>query len=77
MKVLVDEHGVELRRFSDELLQEIGRISGEVVAELGASDPLTQRIYDSYMDFRSKAIEWGAIADQGYYNARSLPFQYG
>ncbi len=59
------------------LLKEIGRVSGEVVAEVGASDPLTQKIYDSYMDFRAKSVGWAAIADQGYYNARSLPFQYG
>jgi TRAP-type mannitol/chloroaromatic compound transport system substrate-binding protein len=77
LKVLVEEHGVELRRFNDELLQEIGRISGEVVAEVGSSDPMTQKIYDSYMEFRSKALGWGQIAEQGYYNARSLPFQYG
>jgi TRAP-type mannitol/chloroaromatic compound transport system substrate-binding protein len=77
LKVLVEEHGVELRRFNDDLLKEIGRISGEVVAELASSDPLTQRIYDSYMDFRSKSVGWAAIADQDYYNARSLPFQYG
>jgi hypothetical protein len=29
------------------------------------------------MSFRTQSIEWGEIADQGYYNARSLPFQYG
>jgi TRAP-type mannitol/chloroaromatic compound transport system substrate-binding protein len=77
LKVLVEEHNVQVKRFSDELLQEIGRVSGEVVAEVGASDPLTQKIYDSYMDFRERSIGWAAIADQGYYNARSLPFQYG
>jgi TRAP-type mannitol/chloroaromatic compound transport system substrate-binding protein len=77
LKVLVEEHGVEVRRFNDDLLKEVGRVSGEVVAEVGKSDPMTLKVYDSYMDFRSKAIGWAAIADQGYYNARSLPFQYG
>jgi TRAP-type mannitol/chloroaromatic compound transport system substrate-binding protein len=77
LRVLVEEHGVQVRRFNDELLQEIGRISGEVVAEIGASDPLTQQIYDSYMDFRKTAMDWGEIADQGYFNARALPYQYG
>ena len=66
-----------MRRFNDDLLKEIGRVSGEVVAEVGASDPLTQKIYDSYMDFRAKSVGWAEISDQGYYNARSLPFQYG
>jgi TRAP-type mannitol/chloroaromatic compound transport system substrate-binding protein len=77
LKVLVEQHGVDVRRFNDDLLLEIGRVSGEVVAEVGATDPLTQRIYESYMNFRRTAVDWGEIADQGYYNARSLPFQYG
>jgi TRAP-type mannitol/chloroaromatic compound transport system substrate-binding protein len=77
LKVLVEDHGVELRRFNDDLLKAIGKTSGEVVAEVGASDPMTQKIYDSYMDFRRKAVSWGEIAEQGYYNARSLPFEYG
>jgi TRAP-type mannitol/chloroaromatic compound transport system substrate-binding protein len=77
LKVLVGQHGVDVRRFNDELLIEIGRVSGEVVAEVGNSDPMTRKVYDSYMDFRSKAVGWATIADQGYYNARSLPFQYG
>ena len=59
LKVLVEEHGVDVRRFNDELLQEIGRISGEVVAEVGSSDPLTQRIYDSYMGFRRQGRSAG------------------
>jgi TRAP-type mannitol/chloroaromatic compound transport system substrate-binding protein len=77
LKVLTDEHGVELRRFNDDLLKEIGKVAGEVVAEVGKSDPMTLKVYDSYINFRSKAIGWTAIADQGYYNARSLPFPYG
>jgi TRAP-type mannitol/chloroaromatic compound transport system substrate-binding protein len=77
LKVLLQEHNVQLRRFDDELLKEIGRVAGEVVAEVGASDPLTQKVYDSYMDFRTKAVGWAETSDQGYLNARSLPFQYG
>jgi TRAP-type mannitol/chloroaromatic compound transport system substrate-binding protein len=77
LKVLVEEHGVDVRRFNDDLLNEIGRISGDVVAEVGTSDPLTQQIYNSYMDFRGKALGWAALSEQSYYNARSLPFQYG
>ncbi|NJR41849.1 MAG: hypothetical protein HC767_03505 [Akkermansiaceae bacterium] len=34
--VLVDEHGVQLRRFPDELLAQIGTVADEVVAEVGS-----------------------------------------
>ena len=37
--------GVQLRRFSNDLLNRIGEILGEVVAEVGASDAMTRRVY--------------------------------
>ena len=76
LKVLIEKHGVKLRRFPNELLLEIGKISGEVVKEVGNSDPMTKKVYDSYIDFREKMIGWGKISEQAYLNARTLPFKY-
>ena len=76
LKVLVEKHGVQLRKFPNELLMEIGKIAGQVVAEVGNSDPMTKKVYDSYIDFRRKMIGWGKISEQAYLNARSLPFKY-
>jgi TRAP-type mannitol/chloroaromatic compound transport system substrate-binding protein len=74
LKVLVDEHGVQLRRFSDELLAQIGTVADEVVAEVGNSDPMTSKVYESYQAFRGKAVGWARISDQGYLGARELLF---
>ncbi|MBM3491127.1 MAG: TRAP transporter substrate-binding protein [Alphaproteobacteria bacterium] len=74
---LVDKHKVELRRFSDDLLKEFGRVSGEVVAEVGNSDPFTKKVYDSFMDFRKKSIEATKLSTHAYLNARALPYKYG
>ncbi len=76
LKVLLEKHGVQLRKFPDEILMEVGKIAGEVVAEIGNSDPMTKKVYDSYIDFRRKMIGWGKISEQAYLNARSLPFKY-
>jgi TRAP-type mannitol/chloroaromatic compound transport system substrate-binding protein len=76
LKELIDKHGVKLRRFSDELLTQVGTVAGEVVAEVGNSDPFTRKVYDSFIDFRTKAIGWSALSEQGFMNARSLPFAY-
>ena len=76
LEVLLDQHGVQLRRFSDELLTELGKTAGEVVREVGSSDPLTKRVYESYVNFRKTAIGWSKISEQAYYNARTLPFVY-
>ncbi|MGI9509824.1 MAG: TRAP transporter substrate-binding protein [Geminicoccaceae bacterium] len=71
LKVLLDEHGVELRSFSPELFEEIRNVASEVVAEVGATDEVTKKIYDSYMAFQEKAIGWSKLSEQGYLNARS------
>ncbi len=76
LPTLLNEHGVQLRKFSDDLLIKIGEVAGEVVKEVGASDPLTQKVYDSYINFRKQSIGWSKLAEQGYMNARALPFKY-
>src|SRR5690606_40885467 len=74
---LVNEHGVQLKRFSDEILTEFGKYSNEVVAEIGNSDPFTKRVWESFLKYRKEAIAWSKIGEQGYMNARLLPFEYG
>lgn len=71
------KHDVNLRRFSDEIMNAIGFVSGEVVAEVAAADELTGRIYDSFLNFRRQSITWSKLSDQAYWNARLLPFKYG
>lgn len=74
---LVSVHGVQLHQYPDDLLKELGKISGEVVDKVGATDPSTQKIWNSYRDFRKTAVEWSKIGTQGFMNARSLGFKYG
>ncbi|MEZ5934279.1 MAG: TRAP transporter substrate-binding protein [Alphaproteobacteria bacterium] len=71
LKILVDEHGVQVRSFTPELFAEIKRVAGEVVAEVGNSDEVTKKVYDSYIAFQEKALGWSKLSEQGYLNARS------
>jgi TRAP-type mannitol/chloroaromatic compound transport system substrate-binding protein len=77
LQELGQDKTIEIRKFDDSLLQALGKASGEVMAEVGNNDPLTRRIYQSYIEFRDRATRWSALADQGFLNARSLPFPYG
>jgi TRAP-type mannitol/chloroaromatic compound transport system substrate-binding protein len=70
LESLVNEEGVELRRLSDEVLAELSKVSAEVVAEVAAGDPMSQRVYDSYLKFRTQAIKWHDVSERAYYNAR-------
>ncbi len=71
LQTLIKEHGVQLRRFPDEVLQAIGKSIAEVMGEVGDSDPLTKKVYESYLAFRKDVSEWTTLSEQGYANARS------
>ena len=77
LKTLIEQYGVNVQKFDDSILQALGKISGEVVAEISQNDPLTRRVYDSFIKFRRAAVLWGELSERGYLNARSLKFQYG
>lgn len=74
---LTRELGVELVKYPDDLLAELGRNSGKVVDAIGNTDATTKKVWDSYRNFRKVAIEWSKIGVQGFMNARSLTDSYG
>jgi TRAP-type mannitol/chloroaromatic compound transport system substrate-binding protein len=55
LQPLVEQHGLELRLFPDDVVEALGRTSLEVLAELGERSPLTGRIHASYSAFRAQA----------------------
>jgi TRAP-type mannitol/chloroaromatic compound transport system substrate-binding protein len=72
---LVNVHGVLLHRYPDDLLTELGNVSGDVIDKVGNTDGTTKAVWDSYRKFRKTAIEWSKIGLQGFMNARQLPFK--
>lgn len=70
LKTLLNKHHVDLRRFPDDVLQQLRELSATVVAEQGQKTPLARRIYASYMAFRGKVIKWHDISERAYLNAR-------
>ena len=74
LHTLIKEHGVQLRSFPDGVLQAVGKAIAEVMGKAGDADPLTKKVYDSYVAFRREVAEWTALSEQGYANARSSFF---
>jgi len=72
LQTLVDDHGVQLRSFSDDIWRELQRVAEEVVGDIGQSDPTTQAIYDSYRAARRRAMRWSSVSDGPYLRARTL-----
>jgi TRAP-type mannitol/chloroaromatic compound transport system substrate-binding protein len=77
LNTLVSKHNVQVRKFSNDVMNAIGARSGEVVMEAGGGDAISKKVLDSFLDFRAKAIAWSKLSDQAYWNARLLPFKYG
>ena len=70
LDTLVNKHKVKLRRYPDDVLNKIKILSDEVVAEVGAKDALTKKVFESYKNFRDQAIAWHNISERAYLDAR-------
>ncbi|WP_323761147.1 TRAP transporter substrate-binding protein [Maricaulis sp.] len=66
LDVLVNEHGIEQRQFSDEIWSRTGEIAEQVVADTGNADAFTRRVYDSYLATRDSMRGWGRISEMPY-----------
>ncbi len=71
LDALINQHQVKLRAFPDAVLQTLRRHAEEVVQELAASDPLAQRIHESYSNFYAKVRRWTEVSEKAYLDARS------
>jgi TRAP-type mannitol/chloroaromatic compound transport system substrate-binding protein len=54
------------------LLTALLKVSAEVVADVGAGDELSRKIYASYQQFRGSIMDWSDIAERANYNSRRL-----
>jgi TRAP-type mannitol/chloroaromatic compound transport system substrate-binding protein len=72
LNVLISKHGVSLRRLNDDLLREIGKVAEQTVADVGNSDAITKKVYESFLAYRKGAMEWANISERAMMNARQL-----
>jgi len=72
LDTLINEHGVNLLKFNDDILRTLGTVSNEVVAEVAEHDELSNRVYDSYLAARTGSRRWGEIAEKAFMDARNL-----
>jgi TRAP-type mannitol/chloroaromatic compound transport system substrate-binding protein len=54
------------------LLTALLKVSAEVVADVGAGDELSRKIYARYQQFRGSIMDWSDIAERANYNSRRL-----
>ena len=77
MRILVEEHGVQLRQLPDEVLMEFRRLSEQVVAEIAATSDTTRRIYASYRSFQDRVEAYHGVAEEAFIEARQMTSETG
>ena len=60
LRKLRDEGRVKITRFDDLVMSTVHELSKDVVAEIGSSDPISRKIYASYLEFRT--TDWGEMS---------------
>lgn len=71
LKQLQDDPDVEIRRFPDDVLELLRKLSLEAIDELSAEDGWSARIQKSYFDFFKLSQQNQLISEQAYLNART------
>jgi TRAP-type mannitol/chloroaromatic compound transport system substrate-binding protein len=70
--ILRADKRIKILRFNDDLIKTFGKLSKEVLADTAAKDPLTRKVYDSYMAFLAGVMDWGELSETGYRDTRRL-----
>ena len=73
LKSLREQHGVQIRAFPDDVMEQFQRLTYEYLEEEAAGDPLFARVYSAYMDYYRLVKPFSAISEQYLLNLRSGP----
>ena len=71
LRKLIDEQGVELRDFNDDVYDAFGDASEEVFEEARAHSDLANRIHESFIAARADVGGWANLADAAYVAQRN------
>ncbi len=68
---LINEQGVKLRRFNDDVYDAFGEAAEEVFQGVVAHSDLAKRIHQSFLKSRKEVGAWAKISDQAYVEQRN------
>ncbi len=70
LDTLLNKHKVDMRIYPQDVLQQLRKLSEEVVADLGSRDAFTKKTYASYSQFYNQARRWSDISQLAFLQAR-------
>lgn len=70
LDTLLNKHKVDMRIYPQDVLQQLRKLSEEVVADLANRDAFTKKTYASYSQFYNQARRWSNISQLAFLQAR-------
>ena len=70
---LINDEGVQLKRFSSEIFDGLNKAWNSVLEEsiLSGSDAKAKKIAESYLSFRKEVVGWTGLSEQAYTDERA------
>ena len=69
LDTLINQHGVILKRFPDEVMEKLKTTSVQVVGD-AAADAASKKIYQAFSNFKDKVSGWTELSEYGYVGVR-------
>ena len=70
MQTLIHEHGVQVKRLPDDVLNELRALTEQYLAAYVAGDPFAQKVYDSYQAFYHGVKRYHGYSEKAYIEQR-------
>jgi TRAP-type mannitol/chloroaromatic compound transport system substrate-binding protein len=71
LNTLINEHGVDVRRLPDDVLDKLRTLSEEVVGEIAAKSEQAHQVYESFSKFKEGVTAWTEISTKAFLNSRA------
>ena len=68
LEKLVNEDGVVLRTYPEDLLKALKKTAREVIDGFCSEDPKSAKVYDSFRKFQKSVAAWSRLSEQPFYN---------
>ena len=67
---MINKHGVKMRSFSKDIMNELKTRSREVLEDVATKDPISNEIYLSFIDNLKRLRNWSKHSELAYMSAR-------
>ncbi len=72
LQELIIKHNVQLKQFPEQVLKELKKLTREVLEEVAAADPMSRKVYDSFLKFQETIFDWNKLTEEQYQKFKYL-----